>query len=305
MTRDLQSGVGRKSEAYSARAGHQQSSRKTTTFLSRLRAVVVACRRNALRFSALRTAIIAAAAMLLAVPAEVRAADPDALWKIVHDGCVPNEQQHRDPTPCALVDLHGGVANGYVLLKDIRGRTQYLAIPTARVTGIEDPQLLAPDAPNYFADAWAGRSYTARAVGHALPRDALSLAVNSPYARSQNQLHIHVDCLRPDVRAALRREAPAIGGHWAPLPTPLAGHRYWAMRVFGNELGAANPFKLLADGKPGAGAAMREQTLAVVGADFAGGRPGFLLLDDRLNLATGDHAGGEELQDHTCALARE
>ncbi|HTT81115.1 MAG TPA: CDP-diacylglycerol diphosphatase, partial [Stellaceae bacterium] len=231
------------------------------------------------------------------------AADPDALWKIVHERCVPHEAAHGRPAPCAFVDLRHGVARGFVLLKDIRGRTQYLLIPTARVTGIEDPQLLRPGAPNYVADSWRERGWTERAAGRALPRDALSLAINSPYARSQNQLHIHIDCLRPDVRAALRRAAPALADTWAPLPMPLAGHRYWARRVVGPRLAGANPFKLLANGMPGAREAMGEQTLVVAGAVFRG-RPGFILLDDRLDLATGDHAGGEELQDHTCALAR-
>jgi CDP-diacylglycerol pyrophosphatase len=237
-----------------------------------------------------------------------RAADPDALWKIVHGACVPNEAQHHNPAPCALVDLRHGVTGGYVLLKDIRGKTQYLLVPTARVTGIEDPKLLAPGAANYFADAWHERGWTARAIiatgGHRLPRDGLSLAVNSPYARSQNQLHIHIDCQRPDVRVALQRAAPAVGDNWAPLPMPLRGHRYWARRVLGNDLAGDNPFKLLAAQKPGARAAMGEQTLVVAGADFAG-QPGFVLLDNQLDLAAGDHAGGEELQDHTCALARQ
>jgi len=251
--------------------------------------------------------LVPAICVLMAVAAATRAADPDALWNIVHGQCVPDQEQHGMPAPCALVDLHDGAGRGYVLLKDIRGRTQYLLIPTARVTGIEDPQLLAPGAPNYFADAWRERGWTERAIiaagGHALPRDALSLAVNSPDARSQNQLHIHIDCLRPDVRAALRREAAAIGDEWAPLETPLVGHRYWARRVTAADLGGANPFELLAAGKPGARSTMGDQTLVVAGAEFAG-RPGFILLDGDIDAATGDRAGGEELQDHACALAR-
>jgi CDP-diacylglycerol pyrophosphatase len=254
-------------------------------------------------------AIYALALVAVAVPGSARAADPDALWKIVHGACVPNEQAHGSPAPCALVDLQHGVAQGYVLLKDIRGKTQYLLLPTARITGIEDPKLLAAGAPNYFADAWRERGWTERAIiatgGHALPRDALSLAVNSPHARSQDQLHIHIDCLRSDVRAALQRAAAAIGDRWAELPMPLAGHRYWARRVLADDLGGRNPFKLLAAEKPGGRAAMAEQTLVVAGAEISGGRPGFILLDDQLNLATGDHAGGEELQDHACALARQ
>src|SRR5581483_6124583 len=71
-----------------------------------------------------------------AVPA-AHAADPDGLWKLVHGHCVPNEEQNGKPAPCALVDLKEGEARGYVVLKDLVGKTQYLVIPTAKVTGIE------------------------------------------------------------------------------------------------------------------------------------------------------------------------
>jgi CDP-diacylglycerol pyrophosphatase len=244
--------------------------------------------------------VLFAAVMTVVAAARADAADPDALWKIVHDKCVPNEEQHADPAPCTLVDVAGGITGGYVVLKDINGATQYLLLPTARLSGIEDPLLLDPSTPNYFAVAWQERTYTERAAGHALPRDGLSLAVNSPLSRSQNQLHIHIDCLRVDVRDALRRQAAAIGDSWAPLATTLAGHHYWALRVDGEDLGAADPFKLLA-AKP---AAMSEQTLVVAGAEFADGRRGFVLLNDQVDVANGDRASGEELQDHACALAR-
>jgi CDP-diacylglycerol pyrophosphatase len=84
-------------------------------------------------------------------------ADPDALWTIVHDRCVPDRQHYGDPAPCAWVNLSSGKQNGYAVLKDIAGTTQYLLIPTARITGIESPAILAPDATNYFAAAWRVR----------------------------------------------------------------------------------------------------------------------------------------------------
>src|SRR5579885_3089074 len=124
--------------------------------------------------------LLSAIFVVLAVLHPAQAADPDALWHIVHDYCVPDQQEHADPAPCAKADLRGG----YVVLKDARGATQYLLIPTDRVTGIEDPALLRPDAPNYFADAWRERGFTEQAVGHPLPPDSVSLAVNSIYGRS-------------------------------------------------------------------------------------------------------------------------
>jgi CDP-diacylglycerol pyrophosphatase len=240
-----------------------------------------------------------ALAALLAFADTARAADPDALWKIVSQKCLPNEREYGQPAPCALVDLD----KAYVVLKDINGDTQYLLMPTAKITGIEDPAVLAPGAANYFADAWDERHFTIEAAKAALPREAISLAINSVSGRTQNQLHIHIDCIKPEVRDAVRRQLAAIGDTWAPLAAPLAGHPYRAVRVLGDGLDGANPFTLVADGIPGARAAMANQTLVVIGATFAENAPGFVLFDDQADPATGDRGSGEELQDHSCALA--
>ena len=98
---------------------------------------------------------VIAVTILLGTAGSGCTADPDALWKVVHDRCVPDQERNGDPAPCALVDLREGDAKGYVVLRDLVGATQYLLIPTARVSGIESALLLAPEAPNYFADALA------------------------------------------------------------------------------------------------------------------------------------------------------
>ena len=196
-----------------------------------------------------------------------------------------------------MVDLDAGQDNGYVVYKDITGARQYLLMPTARITGIESPALLAPGATNYFAAAWRARSFSEARAGGTLPRDWISLAVNSAVSRSQNQLHIHIDCLSTDVHEALSRYAAAVGDTWAPFPAPLAGHTYAAIAVAGEDL-AVNPFVLLADGMPGARADMGINTLVVVGATEVRGGPGFIVLADRADGETGDFAGGEALQDH-------
>lgn len=253
------------------------------------------------RRCALPLAAWIAVAMAAAAPAR---GDPNALWNIVHGRCVPNEQQHANPAPCRLVDLSKGEQNGYAVLKDLVGASQYLLIPTERVPGIESPLLLAAGAPNYFAFAWQARTYVDTALHRAMPRDAISLAINSVSGRSQNQLHIHVDCVRTDVHDTLRRQQAAIGAKWAPLGGLLLGHRYLAMRVESGDLGRANPFVLLAGGVPGARQDMGRHTLVVVGAVFPDGRPGFVILDGRADPAAANEGSGEELQDHTCAIAK-
>jgi CDP-diacylglycerol pyrophosphatase len=243
-----------------------------------------------------RWAAFAAALLVSATTAGVSRADadPGALWNIVHDRCVPDQLAHGDPAPCAMVDPSAGSA----VLKDLVGATQFLLIPTERSSGIDDPAILAPGAPNYFAAAWRARSFVDERAGAELPRSWLSLAINSAFARSQDQLHIHVDCVRPDVHAALTEHAAAIGPGWAPFPVPLAGHRYDAMSVPGDDLGAVDPFVLLADGMAGARDDMAARTLVVVGSVGDDGRPGFVILSDRADPATGDQAEGEQLQDH-------
>jgi CDP-diacylglycerol pyrophosphatase len=241
---------------------------------------------------------------LLLYSLAAHSANPNVLWQIVHGQCVPDEQQHGDPKPCAEVDLKSGVARGFAVLKDINGASQFLLIPSGRVDGIESASLLAPDAVNFFDDAWTARSFAEKALGRTMPNDTLSLAINSEYGRTQNQLHIHIDCIRADVRDVLRSERDHIGDGWTLLTRPLAGHHYRAMRVMGTTLAGRDPFKLLARGIAGARADMGSYTLVVVGMQF-GGQPGFIVLEDKADVARGDLGSGEELQDHSCALAKQ
>jgi CDP-diacylglycerol pyrophosphatase len=225
-------------------------------------------------------------------------ADSDALKTIVIDQCIPHLQARQNPAPCAAVDLTGGTA----LLKDRNGKTQFLLISTKVVTGIEDKKILGADAPNYFAAAWAGRHLVAEQAGKPIPRDDIGLSINSAYGRSQNQLHIHIDCISPAVKQALHDNDGKIGPHWAPLDVDLVGHRYRAMKLDGDDLGPRNPFKLLAEGDPDAAADMGRETLTVVGAVFPDGKPGFYLLGDRASVVGMDMASSASLLDHDCAV---
>ena len=251
----------------------------------------------------LRLATLLPLATLLSLaPFTADAADPSALWKIVSGKCVPHEQTERDPAPCSEVDLSDGVNKGFVVLKDLNGVAQFLLIPTARISGIEDPEILDPDATNYWDKAWRARYFVEERVHTSLPRDAVALAINSSVGRSQDQLHIHIDCIRPDVRAALAANLDKVTTEWTPFPVPLAGHTYQSIRINNETLDAVNPFRVLADQDSQANAAMGQETLVVVGETFADGSLGFVLLSDHANPVAGDFASGEELQDHSCAL---
>jgi CDP-diacylglycerol pyrophosphatase len=234
----------------------------------------------------------------IVIPA-AHAADPSALWNITSGKCVPHMRESNDPAPCSIVDL----AAGYVVLKDLIGASQFLLIPTARINGIESPEVLAPDAPNYWDQAWRARFLTEQRIGKALPRETLSLAINSQYARTQNQLHIHIDCVRAEVHDALAANQNTIRDAWTAFPVPLAGQTWRAYRVDGQNPGTVNPFRLLANGDPDAAADMGKHTLVVVGMTWRGDVAGFAVLDSVVDMVPGIRRSGEDLQDHDCALA--
>jgi CDP-diacylglycerol pyrophosphatase len=129
----------------------------------------------------LSVAAFAAAAIVLAG----RGADkPRVLWEIAHNRCLIVEATAKE---CEFVDG----ARKYVILKDRVGKVQYLLIPTDRIAGIESPEILAPDAPNYWQEAWATRRFLERRANKAVPWNDVALAINSAAGRSQSQLHIH------------------------------------------------------------------------------------------------------------------
>ena len=222
------------------------------------------------------------------------------LWRIIHEQCAPDQRDHNAPAPCALVRFKDGDAHGYAVLKDQTGKAQHLLMPTAKITGIEDSQLLQPDAANYFVEAWQERHFVSDRLGHPVDDRHLSVAVNSMYGRSQDQLHLHIDCVDETVSAALRKtnSGPRLG-----KAVRLKGRLYRVHWLTQGQLETTNPFKWLASAMPGARGDMGAWTLAVIGGADRNGRPGFYLLTDRADPAAGDPGSAEDLQDHDCAVA--
>ena len=245
----------------------------------------------------LRAALACTLVSILGIlPAPADAANPDKLWEIVSRECVPNVVARGDPGPCRMVDRE----RGFAILKDIVGDAQFLLIPTLRLAGIESPDLLAPDAPNYWAYAWEQRQRVGDALGKALARDQIGLEINSAAARSQLQLHIHIDCIRADVPQVLRGHETDAPGQWQPLM--LDGHQYRVMRLVGSTLGDNNPFKLAAAMSPHAASAMAAQSLLLTGARFSDGSDGFYLIDSPVNFDKDERGNAETWLDHRCAL---
>ena len=220
--------------------------------------------------------------------------NPNALWNIISQKCLPNQRSNGKPAPCAQVDEQ----QGFVVLKDMNGPLQYLLMPTARITGMESPALLEPATPNFFSQAWAARHYMAEKYGKPIDDSNVSLAINSQYGRSQNQLHIHISCLLPEVKKRLIKDGVAMGYNWQQLPDKLLGHTYLARKVTPAELNQRGAFRILAEGVPEADKKMGHYGMAMV--SLQGGD--FLLLASERDLLKLNNASTEEIQDHKCAV---
>jgi CDP-diacylglycerol pyrophosphatase len=228
--------------------------------------------------------------------AHYRHAQRDRLRVIVQEQCLPHWLTTHQPSPCSSVTLlgTGEAAQGFAVLHDRKGGAHFLLIPTRTVGGIESPEAQSAGAVNYFDAAWKARAVLDAATGLALSRSTVGLAVNQRRARSQDQLHIHMSCLRPSAFDALRREATRIGTTWTIVE--IDGHAYNAKRIMGENLLSANPIRLLSEGIPGAREQLADYTLLVAGESFSEG-PGFVVL------AAQGVPGAELLLDASCAVA--
>ena len=247
----------------------------------------------------LRRLILPALLLLIVIAAAFwffwpHTSNPNALWNIISQKCVPNQRSSGKPAPCAQVDEQ----QGFVVLKDLNGPLQYLLMPSARITGMESPALLEPATPNFFSQAWSARHFMAEKYGKPIDDSNVSLAINSQYGRSQNQLHIHISCLLPQVKATLIKDSAQLGYDWQTLPDQLLGHTYLARKVTPSELNQRGAFRILAAGVPGADKKMGHFGMAMV--SLQGGD--YLLLASERDLLKLNNASTEEIQDHDCKL---
>lgn len=252
-----------------------------------------------------KLSVFAAALGLVAATAagqrSVSAASRDDLWFVVHDICLPAYRSLGVAFPCLEVNIANGVARGFAVLQSPLSAAHVIVVPAIRISGIESPLLQSADAPNYWQAAWDARSFVEQEAGHRLPRDRIGMAINSAAGRSQDQLHIHVSCVAPAVADFLRRHEVQIHGDWTFLRAKLAGHRFVAMKLEAESLAQADPFKLLASGLPSNKLSLGHQMLAVIGATFRNGKPGFYLLANDPGAPARDNVSAEALLDDKCA----
>lgn len=141
--------------------------------------------RRAVSLSVLIGAVIAAlAGALIAVTVPARPnrpeADREALWKIVHDRCEFGYRRTGAYAPCTFVDEQSGTA----LYKADFDPYQFLLIPLARITGIEDPALRESAGRNYLYDAWAARFLVTARLNNSTSR-----VRRSPHHQPEERAH--------------------------------------------------------------------------------------------------------------------
>lgn len=234
--------------------------------------------------------IIIAAAWYFLAPSSSH--NPDALWQLISQRCVVGMEQDGNPAPCTKVDE----AKGYVTLKDRNGPLQYLVMPVTKITGTESPALLKANAPKFFAMSWDERHLLAEKYGRPINDSALSLAINSAYGRTQNQMHIHISCLRPDIRTALDDLAPKLTNQWQAFS--FDNSDYQIRTLSDAELHAESSFKRIARELQIDPEDMGKYGLAL--ATLADGR--LVLLALRASWFGLEKASPELLQDHSCAI---
>lgn len=231
-------------------------------------------------------------AILIALGWKALFPDPNALWFILETRCRGRQVEMH---PCVKVDR----ALEYVVLKDRKGDRHYLLLPTRKISGIESEEILAEDTPNYFELAWENRGFLSNDLSSPLTDDQIMLAINSQVGRTQNQLHIHISCVKHKLREMIEKGRSNILQTWQPFPGGLEGHEYWARKVTRSQFKDVGAFRLLATGMPISESGMGRFSLAMleVGGDI-------VLLATERDLFDLNLASAEELQDHECTISK-
>lgn len=239
------------------------------------------------------TLVIALLVMVVSAPVPAEPAR-QVLW-IALQTCLLAERTTGRTFPCLAVDLGSADRSGTAVLRAPGQPTHTVVIPTVRVVGLEAPELQRESGNAYWRAALAARHFVTDARKGATPSEDVGLAVNSEGGRSQGQLHIHVDCVKPRVRAALRAYASRIHAGWAPMPIALQGSHFFAMRIRATEAESFNPFAALAR-LPGRRPDLAQTSFAAISTPADDPEKAFFLLAYR---APDAHA--EMLLDHACA----
>jgi len=221
----------------------------------------------------------------------------DSLWKNVQQRCLtPATPIHPD---CVIVDRQ----RGFVLYKDMIGASHYLVIPVRPVSGVDDTRVWSDREHNAWAFGWSVRDTVARAVGNPLPDTLLGLAINAKAARSQDQLHIHLDCISESARDFMA--SGAIDTRWRDLQ--FRGKAVRARLIPSDDpVLPVDPFDVVRQ-DIGADADIADRGVFVGYVRPPQGQPGqagFVVVDEPVSKAGGANGHASDFLDRGCKLGR-
>lgn len=241
-------------------------------------------------------------ALLLAALGGAWAADRTPLWTVVQ-ACVADYELTGLAFPCLEVKTHDGIGTGFVVIRAPLEKTHVVVSPTAPIVGVEGPSLQRSEGQSIFQNAWEARHFVIEAADRSVRDSDIGLAINSRPGRSQDQLHIHVDCLHSEYADEVRRHDASVSDEkWSRLQFPLRGRYYWAMRVNDPNLAHTNPFELAASLLRTSPGRLENVTLVLMPRLAGAKMDGFYLLADQYTPGASGNAHGEFLLDHSCAV---
>ncbi len=212
-----------------------------------------------------------------------------ALWSVVRT-CQLAKTTLGIAAPC--IDIRSSY-DGYsvAILRVPLSGAHLLVVPLTRIPGIEAPELRGPAGGAYLSAAWMARRDLHNGAD-VNDWDSFGMAINSAKNRSQDQLHIHVDCLTTQARASFKKLI-STDDRWKLLSNGL-----WARVVHTEDLRVPNPFAMMSDVLPPSRDGLAAANLGVAGVRFLNGTRGFVLL-------TSNTMSLERILDVNCGVLRQ
>jgi len=212
----------------------------------------------------------------------------DALWSVVR-ACQLAKATLGIPAPC--IDIRSS-SDGYgvAILRAPFTGAHLLVVPLSKISGIEAPELRGPAGGAYLSAAWMARGELHNGTD-IKDWESVGMAINSARNRSQDQLHIHVDCLTAQARAGFKTLEPT-DGRWK-----LLSNGVWARVVRTEDLRVPNLFATMLDGLPPGHDGLGAVNLGIAGVRFLNGTHGFVLLISRITSL-------EQILDASCGFLR-
>lgn len=195
------------------------------------------------------------------------------LWAFVNV-CSVDQAWLGTPLPCLAIE-DAGHGLRVAVVRPPAARKHLLVVPLTRIEGLEDDSFSGETAAAIVTAAWRERARLVPA-GQAVPWTGFGLAINSLGKRTQDQLHVHVDCLTAEARAALGAAASAPRAGWSSFHEG----RIWWKTIRPDELATWPLATWLAD-LPIARAAPLWLNLGLAGIIDPDGRPAWALLASR------------------------